>query len=357
MSVTQTQVGEDFLAEAEAYRRELFAHCYRMMGSAHDAEDVVQETYLRAWRAYHGFEGRASMRTWLHRIATNACLSALEGRSRRPMPTGLGAPATEPDAPLVQQTEVAWLEPVPDRLVEDPHDPASIVDGRAGVRLALVAAMQHLPPRQRAVLILREVLRWSAAEVAEALDTTVAAVNSALQRAHAHMSERGLTEDTVADGLDDGQRILLDQYVDAFWRKDIDAIVRLLKAEATWEMPPFTSWYLGNENIGRLINTQCPGGINDMPMVETRANGQPAFGLYMRTKDGDFEPFHLQVLDIQDGKVAHVGAFFEPSLFTMFGLPARLPADYRPGDPVPADAGVARGDHVPSGHEAFTDIR
>ena len=163
MSVTQTQVDEDFLAQAEGYRRELFAHCYRMMGSAHDAEDLVQETYLRAWRAYHGFEGRSSMRTWLHRIATNACLSALEGRSRRPMPTGLGAPALPGDAPLVQQTEVLWLEPVPTTSVTDPQDPASIVDGQAGVRLALIAVLQHLPPRQRAVLILREVLRWSAA--------------------------------------------------------------------------------------------------------------------------------------------------------------------------------------------------
>jgi RNA polymerase sigma-70 factor (ECF subfamily) len=245
--------------------------------------------------------------------------------------------------------EVAWLEPLPDASV--------VVAERDTLRLAFVAALQHLPARQRAVLILRDVLRWSAAEVAEALDTTVAAVNSALQRAHAQMTDRGLTEDTVDEGLDDGQWILLDQYVDAFWRKDIDAIVRLLKAEATWEMPPFTSWYLGNENIGRLIDTQCPGGINDMPMVETRANGQPAFGLYMRTKAGDFEPFHLQVLDIRDGKVAHVGAFFDPSLFTTFGLPARLPVGFRPGDPVPADAGIARGDHVPPGHEAFTDSR
>jgi RNA polymerase sigma-70 factor (ECF subfamily) len=172
------------------------------------------------------------------------------------------------------------------------------------------------------------------------------------------MADRGLTEETVDDGLDEGQQILLDRYVDAFWRKDIDAIVQLLKAEATWEMPPFTSWYLGNENIGRLIATQCPGGINDMPMIETRANGQPAFGLYMRTRDGDFEPFHLQVLDIQGGKVAHVGAFFERSLFGTFGLPARLPADYRPGDPLPDGVGVAKGDHVPFGHESlYSDSR
>jgi RNA polymerase sigma-70 factor (ECF subfamily) len=250
---------------------------------------------------------------------------------------------------LEENHEIAWLEPLPDAAVA--------VAERDSIRLAFVAALQHLPARQRAVLILRDVLRWSAAEVAEALDTTVAAVNSALQRAHAQMADRGLTEDTVEEGLDDGQRVLLDQYVDAFWRKDIDAIVMLLKAEATWEMPPFTSWYLGNENIGRLIATQCPGGINDMPMIETRANGQPAFGLYMRTKDGDFEPFHLQVLDIRDGKVAHVGAFFDPRLFATFGLPGRLPAGYLPGDPVPDGLPVARGDHAPLGHESLADPR
>ena len=231
-----------------------------------------------------------------------------------------------------------------------------MVAERDSIRLAFVAALQHLPARQRAVLILRDVLRWSAAEVAEALDTTVAAVNSALQRAHAQMADRGLTEDTVEPDLDDGQRELLDQYVDAFWRKDIDPIVRLLKAEAIWEMPPFTGWYLGAENIGRLIDTQCPGGIHDMPMIETRANGQPAFGLYMRTPEGDFTPFHLQVLDIGRRRVRARRRVLRPPLFATFGLPARLPAGYRPGDPVP-DVEVARGDHVPLGHESIADPR
>jgi len=327
MRVTQTQVGEDFLAEAEAYRRELFAHCYRMMGSAHDAEDVVQETYLRAWRAYHGFEGRASMRTWLHRIATNACLSALEGRNRRPMPTGLGAPATEPDAPLVEQTEVPWLEPVPDRLVQDPHDPASIVDGRAGVRLALVAAMQHLPPRQRAVLILREVLRWSAAEVAEALDTTTASVNSALQRARASLDSAALSEADVVEPSDPAQRRLLDRYASAMERKDIEAIVALCAPDATWEMPPFVGWYQGAEAIGRLIEVNCPAGPNELRMVATRANGQAAFGMYYLTDDGTFQPFQLQVLELRGGEIGHVAAFFDHALFPVFGLPESLAAD------------------------------
>ena len=167
-------------------------------------------------------------------------------------------------------------------------------------------------------------------------------------------TDRGLTEDTVEVDLSPSQQQLLERYVDAFWRKDIDSIVGLLTAEATWDMPPFKSWFKGADAIGWLIGHECPGGSSDMPMLATQANGQPAFGLYMRTKEGDFEPFHLQVLDIREGRVAHVGAFFEPSLFATFGLPARLPADFRPGDPVPSDAEVARGDHVPSGHEAFT---
>ena len=186
---------------------------------------------------------------------------------------------------------------------------------------------------------------------AEALDTTVAAVNSALQRAHAQMQDRGLTAETVEPDLDERQRNLLDQYVAAFWAKDITAIVNLLKAEAIWEMPPFTGWYLGATTIGELIDRQCPGGHHDMPMIETRANGQPAFGLYMKTPEGDFAPFHLQVLQIDGEKVSHVGAFFDPRLFATFGLPASLPAGYQPGDPVPDDPdGVATGEHVVLGH-------
>jgi RNA polymerase sigma-70 factor (ECF subfamily) len=336
----ETSELEDFPTLTERYQRELLAHCYRMSGSVHEAEDLVQETFLRAWKASATFQGRSSVRTWLYRIATNVCLTNLEGRPRRPLPAGLGTPDQMAGDALEQDHEIAWLEPVPDAAV--------VVADRDSIRLAFVAALQHLPARQRAVLILRDVLRWSAAEVAEALDTTTAAVNSALQRAHAQMAERGLTEDTVEPELDRGQRELLDRYVDAFWRKDIDAIVSLLKAEAVWEMPPFKGWYRGATNIGNLIDTQCPGGINDMPMIETRANGQPAFGLYMRTPQGDFTPFHLQVLDLDGERVRHVGAFFEPALFTTFGLPARLPQGYRPGDPVPTE--IAAGDHVAVGH-------
>lgn len=314
---------DDFPTLTQRYERELLAHCYRMSGSYHEAEDLVQETFLRAWKASADFEGRSSVRTWLYRIATNVCLTNLEGRPRRPLPTGLGTPGATAGDPLGEDQEIPWLQPVPDAAV--------VVAERDTIRLAFVAALQHLPARQRAVLILRDVLRWSAAEVAAALDTTVAAVNSALQRAHATMAQRGLTEDTVSGDLSPAQQDLLDRYVDAFWRKDIDAIVSMLTAEAVWEMPPFTAWYTGAENIGRLIDTQCPGGIHDMPMLRTVANGQPAFGLYMRTPAGDFVPFHLQVLDLDGDRVRHVAAFFEPELFVRFGLPDRLPADH----PVP----------------------
>ncbi|GAB2866890.1 sigma-70 family RNA polymerase sigma factor [Nocardioides pacificus] len=311
----------DFPELTRRYQRELLAHCYRMSGSVHEAEDLVQETFLRAWKAYHRFEGRSSVRTWLYRIATNVCLTNLEGRPRRPLPTGLGTSDSVAGDALERDAEVPWLEPVPDTAVT--------VAERDSIRLAFVAALQHLPARQRAVLILRDVLRWSAAEVAAALETTPAAVNSALQRAHAQMATRGLTDETVESELTPGQLQLLERYVEAFWRKDIDTIVSMLTAEAVWEMPPFTGWYRGAENIGRLIDTQCPGGVNDMPMLPTSANGQPAFGLYMRAPEGGFVPFHLQVLDLDGDRVRHVSAFFDPDLFARFGLPDRLPADHR----------------------------
>jgi RNA polymerase sigma-70 factor, ECF subfamily len=310
---------EDFPAVADPYRRELFAHCYRMVGSVHDAEDLVQETYLRAWKSYHGFEGRSSLRTWLYRIATNVCLTSLEGSDRRPLPTGLGAPSIEAGAPLVSNDEVLWLEPVPDSMVADPAEQAA---ARDTIRLAFIAALQHLPPRQRAVLIMRDVLKWRANEVAEALEMTTAAVNSGLQRAHAQMEKAQLSVDTVTAPVADEHKELLEKYVNAFWEKDIDGIVALLKEDAIWEMPPYVGWYQGAENVGRLIDRQCPGGVHEMPMLATTANGQPAFGLYMRQPTGEFTPFHLQVLTITDGKVSHVGAFFDHSLFETFGLPA-----------------------------------
>jgi RNA polymerase sigma-70 factor, ECF subfamily len=326
--MTATNELDDFPTLTQRYQRELLAHCYRMSGSVQEAEDLVQETFLRAWKAAGAFEGRSSVRTWLYRIATNVCLTNLEGRPRRPLPAGIGTSEAMAGDALETDHEIAWLEPVPDAAV--------VVAERDSIRLAFVAALQHLPARQRAVLIMRDVLRWTAAEVAEALDTTTAAVNSALQRAHAQMAERGLTEDTVCNELTPAQEQLLERYVDAFWRKDIGSIVSMLTAEATWDMPPFTSWFKGAENIGWLIGNECPGGAKDMPMLATQANGQPAYGLYMRTPEGDFTPFQLQVLELDGDRVKHVTAFFDHTLFEKFGLPMRLPADHVPAVGAPA---------------------
>ena len=331
--LTQVTTDDDFLEVTGQYRRELLAHCYRMLGSVHEAEDLVQETYLRAWRSYHGFEGRSSLRTWLYRIATNVCLTALDGRKRRPMPTGLGAPSAHPDDPLVELGEVLWLEPVPDAILagwcDDPHDPATIVAGRASVRLALIAALQQLPPRQRAVLVLREVLRLRAAEVAEMLGTSVAAVNSSLQRARASLEAAGLTEEDVAEPDDPRQRELLDRYARAIETKDVAAIVEVFAADVVWEMPPFSAWFRGPDAIARLIATHCPAKAGELRLVPTEANGQPAYAVYRLTAEG-WTPFQLHVLALTDGRVSHVAAFFDLSLFTTFGLPARLD-DAAPG--------------------------
>jgi RNA polymerase sigma-70 factor (ECF subfamily) len=316
-----------FLSDAQRYRRELLAHCYRMTGSLHDAEDLVQETYLRAWKAYGGFKGNSSVRTWLYRIATNTCLTALEGRQRRPLPTGLGAPSSDPAADLVERPEVPWLEPLPDATRDDASDPSVIVASRESVRLAFIAALQHLSARQRAVLVLRDVLQWKAAEVGEAIGASTAAVNSLLQRARAQL-------DAVAPSADDelpapespAVQDRLARYIAAFEAYDIDKLVRMFTAEAVWEMPPFDGWYRGGEAIGTLIHRQCPAeAAGDMRLRPLTANGQPAAAMYMRTEDGGFLPFQLHVLDIDpDGGVSHVVAFLDTALFAKFGLPERL---------------------------------
>jgi RNA polymerase sigma-70 factor (ECF subfamily) len=329
--MAENPADEDFLRLADPFRRELLAHCYRMLGSVHDAEDLVQETYLRAWRSYDRFEGRSSLRTWLHRIATRACLTALESRSRRPLPTGLGSPSADASDTLVEQPEVPWLEPIPDAMAgAEMTDPAAIVTARQSLRLALIAALQHLPPRQRAVLILRDVLEWRAAEVAEVLDTTTTAVNSILQRARAQLDQAAPTEDEIVEPTAADQRELLDRYVAAFENKDITGIVELFTKDAVWEMPPFTGWYQGAENIGRLIDTQCPAdGPGDMRLVPTQANGQPAFGLYMRGDDDIYRPFNLPVLTLGASGITHVACFFDLRLFATFALPETLPAQPR----------------------------
>jgi RNA polymerase sigma-70 factor (ECF subfamily) len=308
----------DFLEQADPYRRELLAHCYRMLGSVHDAEDLVQETYIRAWKSFEKFENRSSLRTWLYRIATNVCLTALDGRERRPLPAGLGNPDSDPSDPLTEQNEVPWLEPFPES-----DDPAAIVAGRESIRLALIAALQHLPPRQRAVLILRDVLKWRAAEVAEALETSTAAVNSILQRAHAQLDQVSPSEDKVVEPTAAEQRELLEKYVSAFEAKDVAAIVELFTKDAIFDMPPYAVWYRGRENIGRHLSDSCPVGPGEMRLVPVTANGQPAFGTYW-LQDGVHKAFNLVVLTLSKDGITHSTAFFDHTLFAKFGLPLEL---------------------------------
>jgi RNA polymerase sigma-70 factor (ECF subfamily) len=316
--MTVADMEPDFLSQADPYRRELLAHCYRMLGSVHDAEDLVQETMLRAWRAHDRFEGRSTLRTWLYRIATTVCLTALESRGRRPLPAGLGGPSETGGRPLEVRDEVPWLEPLPDAA---DADPATIVTDRESTRLAFVAALQHLPPKQRAVLILRDVLAWRAAEVAELLDTSTAAVNSALQRARAQLAEVAPTREDVVEPADEQKRELLAKYVAAFERKDVEAVVALLAADAVWEMPPFATWFRGREQVARHLTAQCPGGPGDFRFVHTSANGEPALAMYLRAEDGVFRPFALQAFTVRGGVFSHVVSFFDHRLFDTFGLP------------------------------------
>jgi RNA polymerase sigma-70 factor, ECF subfamily len=333
MSTTTTRPTSDadFLEVSEPFRREILAHCYRMMGSHHDAEDLMQETYLRAWRGYEKFDRRASVRTWLHKIATNTCLTALQSRQRRPLPSGLGGDAFDPTDDLLQNHEVPWLEPFAGTVDEvapgDDADPAYVIGARESIRLAFIAALQHLPERQRAVLILRDVLQWRAAEVADTIGVTTATVNSLLQRAREQLKNASPQEDSPTELDDDAKRELLAKYVSAFERYDVEAIVELFTDKAIWEMPPFTGWYQGPADIGALIRKNCPAeGPGDQILLPAVANGQPAFGLYMREPDGVHRPFQLQVVDFgADGKVSYVVAFFSDDLeadFERFGLPA-----------------------------------
>jgi RNA polymerase sigma-70 factor (ECF subfamily) len=264
------------------------------------------------------------VRTWLHRIATNTCLTALEGRARRPLPTGLGAPSSDPTGELIERTEVPWLEPLPDS-GDAPADPLTIVSTRESVRLAFVAALQHLSPRQRAVLVLRDVLQWKAAEVADAIGASTAAVNSLLQRARSQLQAAGpSSEDRLAapDSADAQDR--LTRYIAAFEAYDIDRLAQLFTREAIWEMPPFVGWYQGPQAIATLIHQQCPAqAAGDMRLIPLTANGQPAAAMYMR--DGEHHvPFQLHVLDMGADGVSHVVAFLDTALFAKFGLPERL---------------------------------
>src|SRR5215216_7166249 len=310
-------VDEDAFAQlVEPLRGELTAHCYRMLGSVQEAEDQVQETYLRAWRGFNGFENRSSIRTWMYRIATNACLTALDGRQRRPMPTGLGQPSSDPYGTLDARPEIGWLEPLPDAVVwaGQAADPADEVVDRESVRLAFVAALQHLTPAQRAVVILRDVLAWQASEVAQLLDMSVAAVNSSLQRARAQLHK--MDPEGAHERMDDERaKEFLRDYVAAFENYDVARIVQLLAKDAVWEMPPFVGWYSGADEVGQLIAKHCPAeGPGDQVLLPVSANGQPAFGLYMKELDGSYGAFQLQVLTLGSNGVSHVAVFFDTRL-------------------------------------------
>jgi len=313
--------------ELEQHRRELTAYCYRMLGSPFEAEDAVQDTLLRAWRALDRFEGRASLRSWLYRIATNVCLDMLGGRERRARPMDLG-PARSPDGPTGEiLPEVTWIEPIPDGRVLAEGDPAAAAESRETIRLAFVAALQHLPPRQRAVLILCEVLQWRASEVAELLGTSVAAVNSALQRARASLQAADVAD--AGDGvLSEHDRGLLARYVDAFERYDMDALTALIHEDATQSMPPYELWLSGREDILRWWvgpGASCRGS---RVLPAARANGAPAFGQYKPSESGSgHDPWALQVLEVAGGRIVELTFFLAAdTIFPLFGLPPRLQA-------------------------------
>ena len=315
----------DDMAQLEPYRGELIGYCYRMLASSFEAEDAVQETLVRAWRAVDRFEGRSSLRSWLYRIATNVCLDMAGSRQRRARPMDLGPSSTVATATLVERPEVTWLEPVPDgHIVTSQADPAEVAVARDTVRLAFVAALQHLPPRQRAVLILREVLHWQATEVATLLDTSVASVNSALQRARATLKDTQVADTDIFAPMDADQQGLLARYVDAFERYDLDALTSLLHEDATQSMPPYDLWLQGHEDIRAWY--LGPGiGCSGSRLIPVVANGSPAYGQYRKDPDGGYVPWALQVLEISGGRIVAMNAFLDTArLFPLFGLPARI---------------------------------
>ncbi|HEY5878424.1 MAG TPA: sigma-70 family RNA polymerase sigma factor [Nakamurella sp.] len=312
----------------EDHRRELGGYCYRMLGATFETDDAVQDTMIRAWRALDRFDGRSSLRTWLYRIATNVCLDMLNSRNRRALPMDFG-PAAPPVAESLGEprSEATWIQPMPDgEVLSATADPAELAVQRDSVRLAFIAALQHLPARQRAVLILREVLRWSAAEVADLLDTTVASVNSALQRARATLATVDALDTaarTHAEPMDDAQKNLLADYVQAFTTYDIDALVLLLRQDAIASMPPFALWLSGRDDIAAWHlgpGAACRQGR----LLPLEVNGSPAFAAYKLSADGSHRPFSIQVLDLDGDRIARITYFLDTSLFERFGLPASL---------------------------------
>jgi RNA polymerase sigma-70 factor (ECF subfamily) len=304
----------------ELHRRELTGYCYRMLGSLFEAEDAVQETMIRAWRKHDGFEGRSSVRTWLHRVATNVCLDMLRGRKRRALPMGL-VPCSTADVTDIGPVlaEGTWVLPVPDgRVLAEHADPAQVTAERESIRLAFVAALQHLPARQRAVLLLREVLGWSAAEVADLLGATAASVNSALQRARATLATHDLGTSLRPD--DAGERKLLAEFVDAFERYDIERLTTLLHDDAVQSMPPYALWIQGAGEIGRWMlgpGAECRGSR----MLPVAANGTGAFGQYRSNGRGGYTPFAIQILTVEGDRIGQIHTYLQPELFPVFGLP------------------------------------
>ena len=325
-AVTERPSDDELVAQLEQYRTELNGYAYRMLGAAFEAEDAVQETFLRAWKSIDRFEGRAQLRSWLYRIATNVCLDMLSSRQRRARPMDL-KPAGNADMPLPPPlTEAVWIEPVPDTQVVPDGNPADVAQARESIRLAFMAALQHLPPKQRAVLILREVLHWRASEVAELLDTTVASVNSALQRARATLSSVGVDLDAPSTPLDQTSEELLARYVDAFERYDMGALTALLHEDATWNMPPYDLWLQTHEDVAKWC--LGPGiGCRGSKLVPVRVNGSPGYAQYKPAPDGGLEPWSIQVVEIEGDRIAGITFFLDTQRwFPLFGLPMRLEA-------------------------------
>jgi RNA polymerase sigma-70 factor (ECF subfamily) len=323
---TGTDAGAAIERELETHRRALTGYCYRMLGSGSEAEDAVQETMVRAWRAADTLQEQAALKSWLYRIASNVCFDMLQGPQRRATPMDLG-PASAADAALGAPQE-SWIQPIADaRVVPTDGDPAEIAAGRETLRLAFVAALQHLPARQRAVLILREVLRWQASEVAELLDTSVASVNSALQRARATLETLDLdATDGAAEVAGEIEQDLLAKYVDAFERYDMDDLVALLQRDAAFSMPPFPLWVQGPDDIVKFMTgtgAKCEGS----KVLVTAANGGPAMGIYNPDGDG-YQGWAIVVVETSEGKISGLHHFIYPELFEQFGLPQRLEADH-----------------------------
>lgn len=328
MVMTRERHGEQFAADTERFRRELLAHCYRMVGSVHEAEDLVQETYIRAWRGYAKFEGRSSVRTWLYAIATNVCLDALGDHRHRVLPAGLGGPYRGPDAPPNPESGAgfSWLGPLPDHLIAPPaDDPEAQVIDRETLRLALIASLQHLPTRQRAILILREVLAFTAAETAHILGTTPAAVKTGLQRARARLAELDPSPETQIEPTDPRARTLLEGSIAAFEHSNVGLLEQVLRADATLEATPFKNWYAGRVACMRQLETYILGVPGDWRMLPARANGQPAVVAYRRGEDGAYAPYGAAVLTATATGVSRVVAFQDPTLVSAFGFPPRPP--------------------------------